>query len=316
MPRQMGANVRLYQQTETVYGTPPSGNWRAMPFLSANLGAEQPFIDNDVIGIGNNRDAGAPFRDTLNVSGRVEVPIDYANFGHWLLLLLGPPTTTGTSPNFVHTFASGAAALPSKSIEIAYPDVPNFDVCAGVRADTLDIDFSPSGPATATIGLLGQGSTRSATSSAGTPVAHAYTAFQRPQGTITRNGLPLAQVTSARMTFQNGMDVVRTIRPDLRAEGVDPGIARATGQMTVRFENTTLLNQAANGTSAEFEMGFVASADRRLLFTLHEVYLSVARTPVEGPGGVEATFDFRAAYNAAAGRMMTVVLRNGEASYA
>lgn len=24
-----------------------------------------------------------------------------------------------------------------------YPDVPSFDVCTGVRADTLEIDFSP-----------------------------------------------------------------------------------------------------------------------------------------------------------------------------
>ena len=45
-------------------------------------------------------------------------------------------------------------------------------------------------------------------------------------------------------------------------------------------------------------------------FTLHEVHLALARTPIEGPGGVEAAFDFRAAYNAAAGRMLTATLKN------
>jgi len=35
-----------------------------------------------------------------------------------------------------------------------------------------------------------------------------------------------------------------TIRADRRIEGVDPGIARCTGQITVRCENTTLLAQA------------------------------------------------------------------------
>ena len=43
--------------------------------------------------------------------------------------------------------------------------------------------------------------------------------------------------------------------------------------------------------------------------TLHEVYLALAKTPIEGPGGIEAAFDFRAAYNATATTMMMVMLR-------
>ena len=37
------------------------------------------------------------------------------------------------------------------------------------------------------------------------------------------------------------------------------------------------------------------------------------KEPIEGPGGVEASFEFRAAYNATATRMMTAVLRNQQA---
>ena len=107
--------------------------------------------------------------------------------------------------------------------------------------------------------------------------------------------------------------VVRTIRADRRVEGVDPGIARCTGQITVRFENTTLLAQAQAGTSAEFAMAFRIDANRSLTITLHEVYLALAKTPIEGPAGVEASFDFRAAFNATATRMMTAVLRNQQA---
>ena len=109
------------------------------------------------------------------------------------------------------------------------------------------------------------------------------------------------------------MEAVRTIRADRRVEGVDPGIARCTGQITVRFENTTLLAQAQAGTSAEFAMAFTIDANRSLTITLHEVYLALAKTPIEGPAGVEASFDFRAAFNATATRMMTAVLRNQQA---
>ncbi|MBX6370202.1 MAG: hypothetical protein IRZ04_19690 [Rhodospirillales bacterium] len=313
MPRAIGANCRLLMIPEATYGTAPAGDWRRLPFLSCDLGAEQPLLDADVIGVGSSRDPAAPFLDTVTVQGQAVVPVDLVNIGHWLRLLLGPPTTTGTDPNFVHSFGSGAAALPSNSVEIGYPDVPNYDLCTGVRADTLEIDFSPTGPATATIGLMGQGSARGAASSGGTPTSAAYTAFHKAQGAISRNGAALAQVTGARLTYANGMEMVRTIRADRKVEGVDPGIARATGQITARFADTTLLTQAQNGTAAEFAFSYTIDANRSLTFTLHEVYLALAKTPVEGPAGVEASFAFRAAYNATATRMMTAVLRNQQA---
>jgi hypothetical protein len=300
--------------TEATYGTAPGGNWRRMPFKSINLGAVQPLLDDTVIGVGNNRDPAAPFLDSVTVEGSAVVPLDLINTGHWLRLLLGAPVTTGSSSNFVHTFASGAATLPSASIEVAYPDVPNFDVCTGVRAGGIEIDFSPTGAANASIALMAQGSTRAGTTGAGTPTAAVYTPFNKSQGSILRNTVALAQVTGGRLSFSNNMEMVRTIRADRRLEGVDPGVAEATGQITVRFENTTLLTDAANGTPASFEFAYTVNANRSLTFTLHQVYLSLAKTPIEGPAGIEAAFDFRAAFDATATRMMTVVLRNDQAA--
>jgi hypothetical protein len=122
---------------QATYGTAPGGNWRRVPFLSCNLGAEQPLLDADVIGLGGNRDPAAPFFVTVTVEGDVVVPVDLINIGHWLRLLRDAPTTTGTNPNFTHTFGSGAATLPSQAIKIGYPDVPSYDVRAGARNDAL-----------------------------------------------------------------------------------------------------------------------------------------------------------------------------------
>jgi hypothetical protein len=316
MPRAIGANSKLHMAVEAAYGTPPSGDWRLMPFVSCDLGAEQPFIDADVIGLAPNRDVAPPFRDVVTVQGQAVVPVDLEFIGDWLRLLLGPPTTSGIGPDYEHVFVSGAAVLPSASIEIAYPDVPNFDVIAGVRADTFEIDFSPSGAATATVGLIGQGSTRSGSSSAGTPTTRGYTAFNKAQGAIKRNGSSLAQITGGSLSFTNGIEVVRTIRNDLRIEGADPGLARATGQVTSRFADTLLLDDATGNAAIELEFEYRISDTRRLTVTLHEAYLALAKTPIQGPAGVQATFDLRAAYNGAAGCMMTVTLRNGVQSYA
>jgi len=315
MALQAGANTKLHLATETTYGTPPGGNWRRMPFMDCDLGAEQPFVDADVIGLAPNRDQASPFRDVVTARGQIEVPIDLEYTGDWLRLLLGPPTTTGTNPNFVHTFGSGAATLPSASIEVAYPDVPSYDVVSGVRADTLEIEFGGSGPASMTLSFMGQGSTRSATSSAGTPTTRTYTPFSRAQASITRNGTPLAMITSARFSYSNSLEPVRTIRADQRIENVLPLLSRASGQLTARFDNMTLLNDAINDASIELGLEYRINNDRRLTITLHEVKLDLAKTPIRGPGGVEASIEFRAAWNATATRMMTVVLRNGVASY-
>ena len=46
------------------------------------------------------------------------------------------------------------------------------------------------------------------------------------------------------------------------------------------------------------------------MLTAHGVYLPKPELAVEGPGGVQASFDFRGAKNDAAGRMLTVTLTN------
>ena len=60
MPRAIGANCRLLMIPEATYGTAPAGDWLRMPFLSCDLGAEQPLLDADVIGVGSSRDPAAP----------------------------------------------------------------------------------------------------------------------------------------------------------------------------------------------------------------------------------------------------------------
>ena len=76
---------------------------------------------------------------------------------------------------------------------------------------------------------------------------------------------------------------------------------------------TTLLTQARNGTAAEFAFSYTNRCELQPDLRLHEFYLVLAKMPTEGPGGIEAAFDFHAAYNAVAGCMMTVALKNQQA---
>ena len=78
----------------------------------------------------------------------------------------------------------------------------------------------------------------------------------------------------------------------------------------MRFADTTLIDLAANGTPVDLEFAYTLSAQAKLVLMAYEVYLPKPNLAVEGPGGIQASFDFRGAKNDVAGRMLTVALTN------
>jgi hypothetical protein len=163
--------------------------------------------------------------------------------------------------------------------------------------------------------LIAQGETKSASSGAGSPSAAALERFSQSLGEIKREGVALGHVVSAELMYSNNLDKVETIRPDGRIEDADPAMVAATGSVVVRFSDTALLDQAVNGTPCELSFGWEIDADRSLLFTLHEVYLPRPKLPINGPGGVQASFAFQAAKDPILGKTMTAVLVNDVATY-
>ena len=86
-------------------------------------------------------------------------------------------------------------------------------------------------------------------------------------------------------------------------------MAALTGRIDVRFADTTLIDAASSGTPVDLEFGYTIGTSS-VVFAAHEVYLPKPKLAVEGPGGVQASFDFQGARNDAAGRMLTVTLVN------
>ena len=314
MPRAYGSRAALALAFESTYGTSPGSGYLQMPFASSSLGAEQPLLENELIGVG--RDPLPPSLDAITAGGDVVVPMDAVGIGHWLKMLFGVPTTTGTSPNFTHTFNSGATALPSASIEVGYPEVPSFAMNRGTVANTFDVELRRSGLLTAQVGLVTQGEGRTTTTGAGTPTAIALQRFGSFNAAIKRNTVTLANIVSGRLTYSNGVERVETIRSDGLIDGADPTIASLKGNITSRFADTTLLDQAIAGTDCALEFSWTINANLSLTWTAHSVFLPRPKQPITGPGGIEASFDWIAARAVSPARMCTVVLKNQQATYA
>jgi hypothetical protein len=298
---------------ESVYGTPPASGYFKMPFASATLGAEQPLLESELLGYG--RDPLAPIKDALTSDGDVVVPIDAIGFGYWLKATFGDPTTTGAEAPYTHEFRSGSWTLPSLAIEIGMPEVPRFAMYAGCVVDQLSWQMTRSGLLTASVSLIAQGETPATTTSAGTPTEIALQRFGHFNGAIKRDGVALGNVVSTQITYGNNLDRIETIRADGKIDGADPSMAMLSGSMEVRFADTTLMDQAINGTDCALEFAYSLPTGESLTFTAHSVYLPRPRVEIGGPQGVQATFDWQAAKDAALGRMCTVTLINGVEAY-
>jgi tail tube protein len=312
MARAQGARSLMAAAFETTYGTPPLSGYMQMPFASTSLGAEQPLLGSELLGYG--RDPTAPIKDAVTADGDVVVPIDAEAFGFWLKAAFGNPATTGMGP-YTHVFTSGSWTLPSLSIETAMPEVPRFAMYSGCGLDQLSWQMQRSGLLTATAKLIAQGEAIATSSTAGTPTGWNLQRFGHFNGSIKRNGTALGNIVSADIQYTNNLDRIETIRSDGRIDGADPSIAALTGKMDVRFADQTLMTQAMNGTPAELEFAYNLSTGESLTFTAHAVYLPRPRIEIQGPQGVQASFDWQAAYDATAGQMCTITLVNDIATY-
>ena len=307
MARAQGARAQMALAFETTYGTSPATGYTQMPFATASLGAEQPLLSNELLGYG--RDPLAPILDAVTADGSVVVPIDTEAFGFWLKGALGAPVTTGTGP-YTHVFTSGNWSLPSLSIETGLPEVPSYAMYGGCVVDKIGWQMARSGLLTANVDLIAQGETLATTSSAGTPAPVTLKRFGHFNGSLTRNGADIGNIVGADLSYANNLDRVETIRADGKIDGADPSIAALTSKIDVRFADTTLLTQAINNTECSLEFGYSLPTGEGLTIDVHRVFLPRPRREIQGPQGIQMSFDWQAAQQESGDPMVTLTLVN------
>ena len=209
-----------------------------------------------------------------------------------------------------HLWTSGAAVLPSWSIETGLPEASRYAVCTGAVVNSVALNWERSGAAAATVAVIAQGETVFGASQGGTPASWGLAKFSQFQGSISRAGVPVANLTAANLTYANNLERVETIRDDGMIEGIDPGLVTLTGDITTRFANGGLLDDATAGNPVSLTYGYAIDAGTRLVVTVPQVHLPRPKLPVDGPGGISAQFKIQAAHDDAAGCLCTFELHN------
>lgn len=313
--RARGSSLQVLSKVESTAGTAATGNYTLLPVFTYELSATQELTQDNVLSTNSSRrNVGDPSLGPIDVAGNARVPLDLENFGNWCHLLFGAATDTGTT-NYTHTWKSGLTTLPSATQEKGFRDASEFFLYTYVKANSLSVDFTPSGSADATIGLMGQDEAIATSTGGGTPQWAGMTRFHRFMGSITRNGSELANVTAASFQFSNGLEQVRDIRASLSNNGVDEGLVTASGSLTVRFSDDTLITDAIAQTSCSLALALTISSVKSLAFTFPRVFLGRPSIPVSGPGGIEVQYPWQAAHDTSSSSLMTTVLKNQTAAY-
>lgn len=313
MSRAYGWNAQLLIAEESEYGVMPQSGYRKIPFISSSLDSEQNLLSSNVLGLG--RDPTQPFQDVINVDGDMAVPVDIRNIGVWLKAIFGAPTTTEDEGIYTHAFESGKIIIPSYSLEVGLPEVPQFIRFAGVRANSIAFNFQRSGEAQVTLNLMGQCESGSTTAIADNPEVYKYTRVSQFQGYIKSGGEFLANITATNATYSNNLEKIETIRNDGLVEAIDLGVASLSGSISARYGDNVLLDKAREGTPVDVELGYQLTDSMKLVIECHEVYLPKPKRSIDGPGGIECSYDFQGAKSEELGHMMTVKLINDVESY-
>ncbi len=308
-----GANAQVMMGEETSFGVTPSADkFVKVPFKSTNLSGKQDLIENDDLGMG--RESQAPVLGRTAVQGDLKVSVDLRNIGLFFKGLLGAPVTTENIGVFTHVFSSGKEILPSFSIEKAFKEVADYNLYNGCKINQMSFDWTPDGKAATTVSIIGQGEEVNSTSVQSAPEVLDYHQFMNANGSVEIDGESV-EIMSASLALTNNMSEVKTVRADNKISGIDAGMFAATGSVVVRFTDKSLLNKAKAGTPVAINLGFTKSANEKLTVKVLEAYMSAPGKSIDGPGGIELSFDFQAAQNKAAGKAVEVELINDKDMY-
>lgn len=323
--RQMGSRISFLLKAESSYGVLPTGNWEKVPILDFDPGTASDIVDDPAIGFGH-RESPDVFRGPKMYKPKITVPVDVNNIGYWLKALFGNYAVTGSGP-YVHTFKAAAlSVLPSLANEAGYPDA---NAGSGVYYDYLGIcldkgafDFTPTGPAKLTLDAIAKSEAKNTSSQGGTPTQQVYTPFQNIQGAVlidaagsTAPASSIGNIIGSTLSVANNLDAQPGVGSAGLILGADAGQLKVTGDITVRFDSTTLYDDAMNATNVALSFGYTIDINNSLLIVLPRVALGIASPGIKGPAGVEFKIPFQAQRDTGSSASVIATLTNSVASY-
>lgn len=316
-PVARGYKTQCLMDYETVFGTLPDVADRAGVILPINtFGLNVNRNKNSAQTLTGRRDPVEPFDGNTEVTGDVVVPVDVNAFGYWLKLLLGAPTTTGTT-TYTHVYKV-SDTTPSGVVQCTYGTATeSYGLFTGVKCSSMSMTVGGDEELTATFSLAGRDAAYSTTDYDSNASLVTLKRLNNFQAALKKDGTTFATCTQMDFTIDNGLDTsIRTIGGQGMVYDIPEGIMSVTGTMSCLFTDTTLLAAAKASTEMALELDIAIDASNSLSFKFPEVQLQYQGPTVDGPTGIMAQFPFVAYFaNSSDDSVIVATLVNSVASY-
>lgn len=318
--RPRGGNAEFFIKEQAGgFSVAATGDYQPTLLYDYKVAKSKPLDHDPILGLSrhNSFDSTAPAPGLETLSGSAQAPLDFAHAGLWLKGAFGAPATSGAPSDYTHVFTSGLAVLPERTITRRMAKASGSIILQhpGIMVDGLSIQASRQGGyARLGLDLVGYDEVDLvSTLGAGTPGAiWARDPIAAAHGVYKIDSVQAA-VLECKLDYKNNLQSREEIG-DARMAGYEPGEKTLTGSLRLRLRDLTLVNAAEAGTAHAGELLFQKSSVRLLKFEMPVVRLERPSLPVEGPDGIDVTFNMRAEQSDSA-PMVTATLKGGVATY-
>jgi len=272
-----------------------------------------------------NRLQGDPVVVGLRVEGGSEHYVRPDEFGLLALLTFGQVTTTGTNPNYIHTYSSTASgSAPYATLYKALNTSAYVDRYVDCQVSSMTIRGGAEQALSVSCDWIGLSYLSGQTDPAGTPVATSPMVY--PEVTITKGGSATGVIDSFELTIAQN----RTLIPGdtgMAAGTTANGMLSVTGSLSILFETDAERRLFYTGTtggttptstvgSEALNIAVVRNANLSITFDLDNVIPTNVTVPANTDGSpIRMGYEFQAKRDATLANVVECVVRNAVASY-
>ena len=320
---QVGLNVPFefsFQSFDDLLKAALGGNWAAAYSLTGLT------VDVDAVAKAFTRSAGSWITDGVKVGDRVTFSgfLDPENNDTFLVSAVAELVLTcETATGLVNVTADGPIAvstnreillcgvgLPSFTIEEAFTDIGVYQAARGMMVNSMSLTIQPDSIITGSFALIGKAADAPAAATIANTVAAANTndVFAAHQGSIKEDGADIAIATAISLSLENGLEAKFPVFTN-EARRIGEGRTRVTGEVSVFFEDKTLLEKYVNETESSLEFQVIDPVGNDYLFVFPRVkFSSEGKTMSEND--VTQRLGYQALHDETAGTTMQIERRS------
>jgi len=284
-----GSRHRLAAIAEVTYGTTPTTPaFSTMRHNSCNIGLSKDAVESEEIR--GDRQITCFRHGNKSVGGDIEGELAYGEYDSLIEAALCGTWSTDV--------LKAGTTRRSFTIERTFQDITQYVRYTGCEVNTMSISIAPNSMVGVSFGFIGkdQSIAQTAIASSSYSTLTDTCQFDSFTATISEGGSPIALVTEAEITLENGIEpqfVVgssTTLRPSI-------GRCNVTGSITVYLEDQAMLTKFQNETESSLDLTLTDPDGNTFQIEIPKLKYTSGQPDVSGEGSVTVSMDFQAIYD-------------------